>query len=288
MASTGNDRKSRVLLVASVAVLLVGLVGLAIPVAAEMANIWDTEKHISGIESAYDQMADEERAYLLDQAARYNASVLSAKADDGLLPYRQQLAYGGIDMIAHLSIPSLALDLPIYHDTDDDTLMAGVGHLEGSALPVGTPGGRCVLAGHSGMSTSRMFDDIHLLGPGDRFVVWTLGDARAYEVIESKVVWPEETDELIPVPGEDLVTLVTCTPYGVNTHRLLVTGRRCEYVPDEEVVPDAEVYVNRRTVPLMVALGAVALVGIALGIASAVRHTRRRGRHAPALMDNGR
>ena len=278
MASTGNERKSRILLVVSVVVLLVGLVGLAIPVATEMSNIWDTEQHISSIESAYDQMADEERAYLLNQAARYNAAVLSARRADDLLPYREQLAYGGIDMIAHLTIPSLALDLPIYHDTDDDTLMAGVGHLEGSALPVGTPGGRCVLAGHSGMSTSRMFDDIHLLAPGDRFVVWTLGDALAYEVVESKVVWPDETDELIPVPGEDLVTLVTCTPYGVNTHRLLVTGRRCEYVPDEEIVPDAEVYVNRRTIPLMIALGMVALVGSALGIAAAIRHVRRSNR----------
>ena len=121
------------------------------------------------------------------------------------------------------------------------------------------------------MSTSRMFDDIHLLGTGDRFVIWTLGDAFAYEVIESKVVWPEETDELLPVPGEDLVTLVTCTPYGINTHRLLVTGRRCEYVADEEVVPDTEVYINRRTIPLMVALGAVMLVGVTLGVTSTIK-----------------
>lgn len=259
----------------SYALLLVGLVGLAVPVVTELRTSWVTEQGISEIEATYSDMEDHDRSELLRQAEEYNRAILSATSTDGLLPYRQQLAYGGIDMIAHLSIPKLALNLPIYHDTDDDTLMTGVGHLEGTTLPVGTVGGRCVLAGHSGMPNARMFDDIHLLGIGDRFVIWTLGQALAYEVTETKVVWPEETDELLPVPGEDLVTLVTCTPYGTNTHRLLVTGRRCAYVPDEEEIPDAEVYVNRRTIPLLAAFGTICLTTLICVAIRAVRHARR-------------
>lgn len=258
--------------------LLIGIVGLARPVAEVLRESWDTQQGISRIESEYSDMEDEERDWLISQATLYNTALLSAMPLDGLLPYPEQLAYGDTDMIAHLSVPSLSLNLPIFHGTDENTLMTGVGHLEGSALPIGTPGGRCVLAGHSGMPNARMFDDIRLLDVGDRFVVWTLGEARAYEVIETKVVWPEATEELIPIPGEDLVTLVTCTPYGVNTHRLLVTGRRCEYVPDEEVIPDIEVYVNQRSIPLLVACattGLVALVGIVSGIVRKVKMRKR-------------
>lgn len=154
--------------------------------------------------------------------------------------------------------------------------MIGVGHLEGTTLPVGTAGGRCVLAGHSGMPNARMFDDIHLLEEGDRFVVWTLGTPLAYEVCDIQVVTPEHSELLLPEEGEDLVTLVTCTPYRVNTHRLLVTGRRCAYVDNEEVVAPVEVYVNQRTGPLLIGLALVVLVAVA-GIvrAAARRHAAR-------------
>lgn len=194
----------------------------------------------------------------------------------GLAPYAEQLSFPKPDMIAHLVVPKLSLDLPIYHGTEENTLMIGVGHLEGTALPVGTSGGRCVLAGHSGMPNARMFDDIHLLEKGDRFVVWTLGTPLAYEVCDIQVVTPEHSELLLSEEGEDLVTLVTCTPYRVNTHRLLVTGRRCEYVEHEEVVPPVEVYVNKRTGPLLIGLGLVVLVAV-IGIVRATvrRHSAR-------------
>lgn len=256
-------------------VLLLGIVGLARPVALDLYESWQAQQSIAVVEATYDAMEDETRNAIMEEARAYNAALATARPLDERVPYEKQLSYANVDMIAHLSIPKVSINLPIYHGTNENTLMTGVGHLEGSALPVGTVGGRCVLAGHSGMPNARMFDDIHLLEPGDRFVIWTLGEAFAYEVFDVEVVLPNATDRLIPVAGEDLVTLVTCTPYGTNTHRLLVTGRRCEYVEDEEVIPETEVYVNRRTVPLMIGLGATGLVFVS-GIAFRVAGRRRR------------
>lgn len=257
--------------------LVFGLVMLGYPIACDMWESHQAQDAISEIESTYDAMGDVNVRALWDDAVRYNELLLTRGDLAEVAPYEQQLSFPKPDMIAHLVVPKLSLDLPIYHGTEENTLMVGVGHLEGTALPVGTAGGRCVLAGHSGMPNARMFDDIHLLEKGDRFVVWTLGNPLAYEVCDVSVVTPEHSELLLPEDGEDLVTLVTCTPYRVNTHRLLVTGRRCEYVPDEEVIPSVEVYVNRRTGPLIAGLAATAAVALA-GIAGAARRRGSRGR----------
>lgn len=239
-----------------------GLFGLARPVVLDFLETQQAQENIVSMESTYDEMAERERESLWQEAVKYDDALLSGQSLVDSLPYAKQLSYQDADMIAHLVIPRLSLDLPIYHGIDANVLMTGVGHVEGSALPVGSVGGRCVLAGHSGMPNARMFDDIHLLREGDRFVVWTLGKPLAYKVIESKVVEPTASEELLPVAGRDLVTLVTCTPYGVNSHRLLVTGERCEYVPDEEEIAVVEAYLNRRTIPLLIGLSIVVLVSV--------------------------
>ena len=114
--------------------------------------------------------------------------------------------------------------------------MAGVGHVEGTSLPVGGESTHCVITAHSGMRNLRMFDDIRQLEPGDLVLLHTMGDVYAYRVVSSEVVWPDETSSLAIAPGEDLLTLVTCTPYGVNDHRLLVHCERTDYVPEEQDV----------------------------------------------------
>jgi sortase A len=128
------------------------------------------------------------------------------------------------------------------------------------------------------MPDARMFDDLGNLVEGDRFVVWVLGEALAYRVVSMETVLPTEVEKLQPEEGRDLVTLVTCVPYGANTHRLLVTGERCEYIPDEEEVPAVEVYVNRRTVPLAVGLVATLGTATAGGVAGFRRRARERRR----------
>lgn len=270
-------RRERIQWLAPYVILILGFAILAKPIATSMYDSWLAQQKISVMESDFDEMQEKERVALIDQAQAYNKALISGDSGiEDMLPYEKQLAYGHTDMMAHLSIPSLSLELPVYHDTDEKTLMIGVGHLKGTGLPVGTRGSRCVLAGHSGMPNARMFDDIGLLKEGDRMVIWSLGLPLAYEVIEMKTVTPDQTEELLPVPGEDLVTLVTCVPYGVNSHRLLVTGRRCEYIPDEEVMHPVEIYVNRRTIPLLVAAFIVLAVSFSGMIARHVVFRRRR------------
>lgn len=262
---------ARILKFVPYVLVAVGLVLLGRPMIEDLYESWKAQQGIQAVESAYEQMDEAKRAELIQEAEVYDEELLHGSLSDDRLPYNKQLSYEDVDMISHLVVPKLSLDLPIFHGIDDNVLMIGVGHVEGTSLPVGTVGGRCVLAGHSGMPNARMFDDIHLLEKGDRFVLWTLGEAYAYEVIDSEVVEPSAVEKLNPVEGEDLVTLVTCTPYRVNTHRLLVTGRRCEYVPDEEIIPDTEVYVNRRTLPLII--GCVVVIVVSTG-SSVILHRK--------------
>lgn len=230
--------------------MLGGLIGMGMPVITELWDAYRAQTDIVELNEVYNIMSDEDRLKVLNEAEAYNEALLFGDSYAQRLPYEQQLTWQDSNMIAYLEIPKLSVKLPVYHGTAEETLMTGVGHVETSALPVGTEGGRCVLAGHSGMQNSRMFDDIHLLEEGDTFVIWTLGEPYAYRVCDIRTVLPEEVENLIPEPGRDLVTLVTCTPYGVNTYRLLVTGERTEYV-DISQMPDVQVYMNRRTLPLI-------------------------------------
>ena len=136
-------------------------------------------------------------------------------------------------MMSWVEIPSINVSMPIYHGTGEEALMAGVGHLEGTSLPVGGESSHCVLTAHSGMRNLSMFDDIHALEEGDLVLLHTMNQTLAYRVVGSEVVWPDEVESLAIEPGADKLTLVTCTPYGVNDHRLLVHCDRTEYVEQE-------------------------------------------------------
>ena len=172
---------------------------------------------------------EEERS----EAVRYNRSLqpvsfskeaLTAAAED----YGSILDVDGSGLMGFLEIPAIRVNVPIYHGTAEETLRKGAGHLAGSALPVGGDGTHCVLTGHSGIAGNRLFSDLDRLTEGDVFYLRVLNETLAYRVTEISAVLPYETERLQPVSGEDLCTLVTCTPYGVNTHRLLVRGERTE------------------------------------------------------------
>ena len=261
--------------------LACGLALLAWPVALDWAESRRALASISAIEETYDAMSDEAAQALWDGAERYDQRLLGHMPEGEVAPYEEQLSADGADMMAHLSIPSLGLELPVYHGTDDNVLMVGVGHVEGTELPVGTRGGRCVLAGHSGMPNARMFDDIRELSAGDLVSLWTLGRRLDYVVTGSEVVGPDETGRLLPGgDDEDLLTLVTCTPYGVNSHRLLVecarTGSAVAQDGPASAAPAPSAYVNRRTAPLIMGLAACA--ASFAGIALRARARRRAGR----------
>ena len=141
------------------------------------------------------------------------------------------LNVAGDGVMGELFIPSISVDLPIYHYTTDETLAHGVGHVVNTSVPIGGPSTHAVLAGHTGLPSARLFDRLEELKTGDYFIIRVLGEDHAYKVTSTEVVLPEEVMSLSVEEGKDQVTLVTCTPYGVNTHRLLVHGERCE-VPD--------------------------------------------------------
>ena len=202
-----------------------------------------TAEAVSARYEASDENASGESATeeLLAQAQAYNALLAGTSPEDfgiaaeEVWDYEDQLSADGHDTaIGYVAIPSLSLTVPIYHGTSDATLSAGAGHLESSSLPVGGASTHAVLCGHSGAAGTRCFDDLEQLEEGDVFALVVLGEVLAYRVTSIETVLPEDVNSLGIVEGEDLCTLVTCTPYGVNDHRLLVHAERCE--ADEELL----------------------------------------------------
>lgn len=151
--------------------------------------------------------------------------------------YGKRLNLDGTGMMGYIEIPSIGVNLPIYHSTSDDVLNAGIGHMEGTSLPVGGTGTHAVLTGHTGMSSQRMLTDLRSVTEGDYFILQILNETLYYQVDQIKTVLPSVTEDLLIDDNEDYLTLITCTPYGINTHRLLVRGTRVEVEEcDEEAI----------------------------------------------------
>lgn len=248
------------------------------PVITDWWWAWEANHTIFQIVDVYDDMDDPARLENLAQANAWNARLCGLAFEEpsgGIWEYTWQLTYRNPpdSMMAWIDVPRIGTKLPIYHGTGEAELMAGVGHCGWSALPVGGVGTHCVLTAHSGMQGTRMFDDIRELEKGDQFVIWALGEPHAYRVVSSVVCLPDKAIGLLRTePDRDLCTLVTCTPLGVNAHRLLVTGERCAYEGDE--TKGVEAYVNRRTIPLLV--GMSVLVGLMVFVG--LRHRQRKRR----------
>lgn len=242
---------------------------------------------VTHAESTVGALSDEARAEYLAQATAYNAMIArDAGASTPDVPdvgtiwrYEQQLTYQHDPMMSWVDVPSIGVSLPIYHGTTEDTLMNGVGHLEGTSLPVGGASTHCVLTAHSGMAGATMFDDIRMLHPGDLVLLHTMSDTLAYRVTGSEVVLPDEMGSLKVEDGRDLLTLVTCTPYGVNDHRLLVHCERTTY--DAAEADDARSPMRRhygiRDIAFFVAVGVSAVVLVTLVIRRMIvkRHRKR-------------
>ena len=257
----------RWLLAATCGAVAFGL--LLYPLMGEFLN----EKYHSDIETTYTAViADTDDVELTAQreaAEQYNAMLSGATITEGgasapPLPYAQQLTVGGV--MAYVDIPKINVYLPVQHGTGAETLEKSVGHVVGTSLPVGGSSTHAVLSAHSGMASSKLFSDIDQLEQGDNFYIRVLGDTLAYEVDVIHTVLPTDTSLLQIEEGEDLVTLVTCTPFGVNTHRLLVRGHRVPYVPEQEAPaaaekPVASSWTQHYLTGLAIGIGAVAVTG---------------------------
>lgn len=258
----------RWLLAAACGIAALGL--MLYPLAGELLS----ERYHSDIETTYTAaIADTDDAELTVQreaAERYNAMLSGAATitEGGTsappLAYAQQLTVGGV--MCYIDIPKIGVYLPVQHGTDADTLERAVGHVVGTSLPVGGSSTHAVLSAHSGMASSKLFSDIDQLTEGDTFYIHVLGDTLAYRVDAINTVLPTDTHLLQIEDGKDLVTLVTCTPFGVNTHRLLVRGHRVPYVPEQEATAAAEKtaassWTRHYLTGLTIGLGAVAVAG---------------------------
>lgn len=191
-------------------------------------------------------LSEEQKEEMWKKAQMYNADlaknqveltdpfVESKSAIKSGLIYNNLLNIDKSGMMCYLEIPCINVNLPVFHGTAASTLERGIGHLEGSSLPVGGKSTHAVLTGHTGLNNAKLFTDLTEVKEGDLFFLQTLGKDLAYRVIEIEVVLPEETQDLLIRKGKDLVTLITCTPYGVNSHRLFVTGIRTKYTPEEK------------------------------------------------------
>ena len=247
-----------------------------------ISNLYNQE-HQSQIQTAYREVLEQtdtaELERLREQAAAYNAAITPGAAEEAYSQeailtasnnYVNQLNVGGSGIMGYIDIPKIHVDLPIYHGTGTDSLNRGTGHLLGSSLPVGGDSTHTIITGHSGMASQKMFTDLEQLQEGDVFYLRVLDEILAYEVKAVHTVLPHDTTYLGIVPGQDLCTLVTCTPTGVNTHRLLVQGSRIPFVPAEETEVSAVSY-EENTVShwedqywLGIRLGLAAMVSIVL------------------------
>ena len=237
--------KKKIMIGVSILVFLLALVGTLYPV---ISDYWNT-RHQSEVQVEYEKqmesMEDSELTAALEAANAYNAALrpvryTKAALDAAAVGYDDLLNLYGNGIMAYVEIPKIHVNLPIYHGTTTEVLEKGIGHLTGSSLPIGGVGNHAVLTGHSGVAGQRLFSDLDQLEIGDVFFIHVLNQQLAYEVRAIDTVLPEDTKLLTSVDGKDKCTLVTCTPFGVNTHRLLVQGERVEYEAAEEIAAQTE------------------------------------------------
>lgn len=235
--------------------------------------------------SVTEDYTEEEISDEVLECQRYNASLLqdgvlltdpfdSSQLDPTAMPYAGLLRMDGEGAMGWLEIPSIDLSLMIYHGTTDEILSKGVGHMQGTSLPVGGTGTHCVLSAHTGMPGKKLFTDLDQVVEGDIFYLHTLNDVLAYRVDSILVVLPDETDSLKIDATQDYVTLVTCTPYGINSHRLLVRGTRIPY--EEAQVQQTEQSEGEKNwfENYLIAVGTGVLIVILLGEVLLVRRIR--------------
>lgn len=262
-----------------VLILLVGVAIMLYPTVSDYVNSLHQSRAVATYAQKVENMDSGQYEEILKAARQYNAELAQnpriAKLTDAELErYMQLLNVDGNGVMGYIEIPSIRVSLPIYHGTSDVVLQSGVGHTDWSSLPVGGESSHCVLPGHRGLPSAKLFTNLDKLVEGDTFTLHVLNEVLTYEVDQILVVEPQETEALQIVPGKDYCTLVTCTPYGINSHRLLVRGHRVanagigeaqetQSTQDAAVVADAP-RVEPVIVVLLVICGLVILISIVL------------------------
>ena len=266
----------------NIILILIFLVGLSVvlyPTVSDYINQKNQSRAVASYSEEVENLSDVDYQAYFDAADDYNRR-LAETPDAFYRPeevsgYTDTLDVSGTGIMGYITISKIGVELPIYHGTSDGVLQVAAGHLEGSSLPVGGAGTHAVISAHRGLPSAKLFTNLDELEVGDTFTITVLDRVLTYEVDQISIVLPTETDLLQPVEGKDYVTLMTCTPYGINTHRLLVRGKRIENAENQKhirVTADA-----LRIEPIIVAPAlAVPMLLVLLVVMLAVPHLRKR------------
>ncbi len=240
---TKGKKKGKGSSVSTIILLVILLVGVGILLYPSVSDWWNSmhaTQAIAGYVTAVEDLSAQEREDAIKAAQAYNTKLLNGVdfdlTEEEYAEYEALLDISGTGIMGYVQISAIGVNLPIYHSVDESVLQIAVGHIPGSSLPVGGERTHSVLSGHRGLPSAKLFSDLDQMVEGDTFTLNVMGQTTTYMVDQIRIVLPEETDELAIQPGRDYCTLVTCTPYGVNTHRMLVRGKRIENIAGEVVV----------------------------------------------------
>ncbi len=259
-----------------VVILLAGVCILLYPSVSDWWNSMHATRAIAGYVTAVEDLSGEEKERMLEAARRYNAALTDGVdydlTEEEYAEYLSLLDIGGTGIMGYVQISAIGVNLPVYHSVDEAVLQIAVGHIPGSSLPVGGERSHSVLSGHRGLPSAKLFSDLDQMQEGDVFTLNVMDQTITYMVDQIRIVLPEETDDLAIQAGKDYCTLVTCTPYGINTHRMLVRGRRIENIAGEVVVVAEAV-----RIPTYVVIPAVGIPLLFLSLAGMLLYYRIKG-----------
>lgn len=283
---SNKKRKMTIKDIIRLLVLVVAFAVLLYPTVSSYVNEKNGSKVVSNYDAESVRLSNAEKEKMLEDARAYNKEMLSnidlidpfSQGEKSLdARYESLLNMDGSGMMGYIRIPKIKVEIPIYHGTSESVLQAGVGHFWGTSLPVGGESTHTVLTGHRGLPTKTLFTNMDKLVKGDVFYIKVLDETLAYKVDQILTVLPEETEALSIVPGQDYATLVTCTPYAINTHRLLVRGHRIPYEEAVKIEKDTStgIELSFTTKVLIVTLGII-FIGLVLAVLYSMYDKKRR------------
>ena len=276
-----KKKGSAVFTILLIVALLVGAAVMAYPSIADWWNSYHQSRAIADFIDIVNETDPELIAKMFADARAYNAKILQKPnpfivTDEDMAEYMSLLDLSGTGMIGYIQIQSIGVNLPIYHTTEESILQTSVGHMEWSSLPVGGESTHALLSGHRGLPSARLFTDLDRVNVGDVFTLTILNETLTYQIDQILIVEPNDTSDLQVVSGQDYCTLITCTPYGINTHRMLVRGTR---IATEEERKVAVITSEAMRIPNYISIPAVAVPMLFLLLLVSLISTPRKRKH---------
>ena len=283
------DRLFTIILVAA---LIVGLALLAYPSFADYWNSFHQSRAVMSYAESVANMNDEEYAKILDEAKIYNKELAEkginwTPSDEQREHYRSQLNVDESGIMGYIRIQKINVMLPIYHSTEESVLQTSIGHLEESSLPVGGESSHCMLSGHRGLPSARLFTDLDKMVEGDTFTMTILNETLTYEVDHIWIVEPSDLSHLTIEDGKDYCTLITCTPYGINTHRLLVRGHRIDNVDGTAMVVADAIQIQPIYIAPFLAVPLLVILLLYVLISTSAKNRKKRDLKEEYMNENG-